>query len=337
MKTKFVVVTALIATTSIMVCTYFITNAASTQVFDPDMLPVVLQGCKLTASSVKSGKGRVTVQQHIRKREGGLLATETVYEVASCGEKFKVQRQIKFVVNEPGDQTETGLSLTAPGTVRTEQVAFDGQEVRRLEVDTRKAVIADLHTSTGDDELTNYKLYLAVGCGDTLGSGLCDLQAFYESLLFPGSTGTGLAVVGGENLQGDDCVILECIYDFSKHSGEHFHDIRRFWVNPAKGYTVSKLRIWSEGGVYHERTLVCEWDVNVREYSDGIWGPDEIVKTQYGIDPATKKYVQNEHTVIKFDPDFALNVPVSKQDLSLTFPSGTTVTDQNIDATYTVP
>jgi|GEM_PF-3094306 len=303
-----------------------------------DMLAVVLQGSKEAASSIKSGRGKITVHKWSKLREGGVLETETSYDVVFCGAKYKASRTIKYLSNGPSNEQFADEARIQPGTVARDEVVFDGVHVRWLDLDEKNGRIGDLETATGRHELMLWRTELgAIGSEQAIGYGVWDISAFHESLMFPGTKSAGPILVGRETIDGEECLVIEITYDHSQGSGPGFRDIRRFWVNPQRGYTVSRMRVWTEGGGYSARTLVAECEIKTKEYSKDLWGPSEWVSNQYDLDPQTNQVVQTIRSHVKFDEAFQLNCLVSNSELSLDFPSGTRIHDEVSDADYTVP
>ncbi len=303
---------------------------------DPDLLPVVLQGCKMAAASVRSGSGRVVVHDRLVKRGGGLLEVESVCNVAFRGNSFRLTRRTHYIRNEPGEGTDVHQALVEPGTTTTEQVAFDGAEIRWLG-DERTARVGNSATRTGRHELGWYAANLGVGVQSGGGNGVCDLQGFFNGLASGGASIDPPEVVGREVVEGDDCVILQWILHYTGASGEERLAIDQFWVDPVKGYTIRREKHWESRAGSPEKILTGEASVSVREYGEGVWGPDTVESKQYRV-PSTGEAPSARHElVITFDPGFALNGSVRDADLSLAFPSGTRVSDEVTDAEYTVP
>jgi len=63
-----------------------------------------------------------------------------------------------------------------------------------------------------------------------------------------------------------------------------------------------------------------------------VWGPAQFTLTDYGADG-----LANKMTTLTYGADFQINVPISEDELTLKLPSGVSVYDEVLDATYTVP
>lgn len=323
---------------AVTVCVCLLTTDTRARESDADLLAIVLQGSREAASSIHSGAGRVTIRQSLRQPDGGLLETEGSYDIAFRGERYKACREVKYLSNGSATDSDPDEARILPGTVLRDEVTFDGVQVRRLDIDDNTGWIGSLETTMGRHEVLRWRQEFATAeVTRPIGCGVWDIRAFHNSLMFPNTNSEGPVVVGRDVIDNQECIVVEVAYDYSRASGDAFRDIRRFWVNPDRGFTVSRMRVWTEGGVYPVRTLVAECEIKTREYPGNLWGPGEYVETQYDLDRATGQTVQKLHKTITFDAGFRLNIPVSDAQLSLVFPSGTTIHDEVLDADYTVP
>lgn len=293
-----------------------------------DLLPIVLQGTKQANDAVESGKGRVSVQNWSRY-DGIVFESKCETDMVFRSEQFKLTMHWHSLEGELPD------GFGRPDDNYDEILSFDGQTVRAL-YDRGMAEICCPDSNAGSSHLVNYEDPYAVGSRSGFGNGVCDLTAVYESLVHLGATGTGLQIVGRDTIDGDSCVIVECTYEFTKRNGEKFYDLRRFWINTDKGYTLKKVKTW-KGRQLTDMALAVEYEVAVRQYPGGIWGPDRVESIGYERDKLSNEPVPRNHSAAVFDANFALNVPVTDDELQLAFPSGTKVRDQVLDATYTVP
>ena len=304
---------------------------------DSGLLPIVLEGSQNTASLVKSGKGKVVVRQELVQRSGGMLETETTYNLAFCGDKFKAVGETEYLKNDENGKIEQGMVSTPAGSRITTITKFDGQTAYEFNVERRKGRLGGHDTSVGRRVLTQYELELAVGKGRCFGRGLCDLEDYCKPTTFPGVTScSGPTVVGRETIDGNECIVVECVWRHKYGSGEAI-DTRRFWVDPNKGFTLARVKVWFDGGSYREKTLVAESNMKTRQYSNDVWGPDRYEETMYTTADNSEQPSIREHTVVTFDSGFALNVPIANEDLSFAFPSGTKVDDETLDMSYEVP
>ena len=142
-------------------------------------LPAILEACRKAASSIKSGKGSVTLTQQNTDSNGKVTEdSTTACEIAFRGDAFRLER------------TLSSANLAKP---QKETVACDGHSVRILYPDIM-GILSNSSTGEGRQERLSYDLEIAIGsntANKTLSNGVCDLEAFYKSLLFPGTQGVG--------------------------------------------------------------------------------------------------------------------------------------------------
>lgn len=301
---------------------------------DPGLMSIVLQGTQEASSSVTSGKGKLRVVTESRERDGGVIESDVSFTYLFRGDKFKFERQVKGSRTSSGSEPEPGYLIIPPD--ETDIVAFDGEMMRVLEASRGQGTVCDALSPRGRHELLQHDLILAIGRGRGMGNGVCDLESFRKALLYPGTTVIDPVIVGRETIDGDDCIVVEWRYEFTKATGETFRDTRRFWVNTDKGYTLKKFRSW-RGDELSDSALALEYDVTATLYAGGIWGPEKVEESQYDFDSESGKRVRKLHRVATFDAAFELNAPVSDDELSLVFPSGMEVRDEVLNAHYTVP
>lgn len=60
-----------------------------------------------------------------------------------------------------------------------------------------------------------------------------------------------------------------------------------------------------------------EYVTQVRDYGNGMWGPVQFTMTEYYADGVVKK-----STTLIHGKDFQINVPISRDELTLNIPSG---------------
>ena len=136
-------------------------------------------------------------------------------------------------------------------------------------------------------------------------------------------------VVGKQKLNGDDCVIVEWLTPFDV-CGQKYYSTLRCWVDTDKGFTVP-LRKWleiscSDGNATSGTYIFAD----VKKYGHGLWGPAKVRKDHW-------EKGGRGHDIVTYCPGFALNVPVSVEELTLKLPSGTKVHDETTGNTYTTP
>ena len=122
-------------------------------------------------------------------------------------------------------------------------------------------------------------------------------------------------IVGRERINGNECVIVER-YAFPERGGFPYVDTLRLWIDPARGYVVPRWELWSEGGIYQARTLLLRVQADLRLHGT-IWAPVSYSREKYALDTKTKHKYLKSRVLVKYAPDFALNVPVTESDLDL--------------------
>jgi adhesin HecA-like repeat protein len=97
-------------------------------------------------------------------------------------------------------------------------------------------------------------------------------------------------------------------------------------VDPQKGFTPIKILEYAKSDKFPEYVLVDEYELDTKEYADGIWGPKECKHTAYRLN-ADGQLRKAEITTIKYAYDFQFAIPVKMDELSIEVPSGVTVID----------
>ena len=296
-----------------------------------EALPTLLEGCRNAVAAVQSGEGKAIYYHWLQTDAGGVRETETAYQVVFLGERFKLTAEEKFIKNLPAEPPPTDAVLISPGSILTRQVAFDGEKVTRFTPQSNEATLGDKRTSFGRIGMQDFENRVSF-----IGDGLLNPET-WTKLGPPAYTRSMPRIVGRENIAGDDCVVLELTLTRQADPGQGIVHTFWFWVNPAKGFTVPRMRNWIKGGTYPEKTLLSETEVAVRQYADGLWGPAKETVTGYRLNSTSGEYFKAQYYVTTYDADFQINVPVSDSELTLTLPAGTTVTNELLQETYTVP
>ena len=308
---------------------FLLHNVSSFAADSQDELSVVLEGCRQAAQAAQSGKGQVTVYHHAALEDGGVLEANATDTVAFSGLRFKLINEVKMLKNLPATPPSSRSVLVAPGSVRTEQFAYDGEKATAYSPAEGRATIGDANSAGGTlaaDTFVMVKPSLYT---------LFDLTNYGS--VPPGLTREAPRIVGREAVNGDECIIVE-VYDHGVIEGSRsVESWQRFWVNTAKGCAVSRIRAWVRGDSYTEKTLRTEVDSDLRQYADGVWGPAKVTASMYGINQTTREYYKETAMVITYAEGFQLNVAVTDSELTLTLPSGTTVTNELLQETYTMP
>jgi hypothetical protein len=296
---------------------------------DPDQsaLPAVLEGARNAAASVRTGHGNVTVLGMLNDDQGiTTTETETAYNVWFSGTRFRISAQAKYLINDvPPLANKVPVS---PQEVIAKEVAYDGQAIVVYRPSEKSAVISDSGLATGRRELNEYRVSAQIP-----GIGVLDPTSFRPAP--PGYSVQDPKLVGHEDVNGDACAVVDIVQRPASSSLPT--RTWRFWIDMDKAFAIPRLQLWEEGGDLRSRTLVSETTAELRQYGS-VWGPSKATITEYRPDPnaSGSTHVDSEW-IITFGSDFGLNVSVSDGDLALTLPPGTTVTDEVMDAEYSVP
>lgn len=297
-----------------------------------DYLPIVSEGCRSATAAVKSGAGQVTISIWSKDNDGSIQESEDSYSVEFEGSRYSLSKESVVVKNEPKPGTTAIDPWVFPvgKKTRTKSV-FDGQRVTYLESDKNSATITSSDSSLGKLNIASYHLYLGI-----IGHGLMklDYRAEKEG---PGVTNCiAPHITGKENLNGDNCITAEMASTHTRSDGKNAIVTTKMWIAPDKGFAVPRVQTWVEGGDFSEKTLILDENTALRQYAGGIWGPSKCVFESYDITKAGSVEKTYQRT-ISYDPNFQINVPVSDSAFTRALPSGTTVTYEVSDATYTVP
>jgi hypothetical protein len=295
---------------------------------DDDVLLIVLQGYKQALSSVQSGKGRAVVNAHLERSDGSQLEAEATYDFAFSGDRFAYRRSDTYLKNDPGDSAEVNPALLIPpGSVVKRDGSFDGEKTRLLWLNDAKGYIGDPTTGSGKVALADYKK-VAMWTHDLL-----KLDKHVRAgVVQP-------RIAGREVLpDGDECIIVEFSWTDKLPSGGEATQCVWFWVDPQKGFVVPRIRSWSTGGIYKEKTLVGESTTEFRRYGDSLWVPSKTTHDEYRLSKETGEPKRMSREVVTYDAGFQINVPVSDSELGpIRFPSGTKVVDEILKTEYKEP
>jgi len=293
-----------------------------------ELLEVVLVGCETAASAVSTSAGKVTVHQWYWRPSGEVLETDSVYTIVCGGDRLKIVKEVSYMENQVTPrEPNPDFRPFGPGTVLRQQVAYDGEKVTSYDPAQRRAVIAGPDSAIGD-ELRSMKLAVYAP-----GHGVPDLDPGSSS---PGHTMSGPYVVGREVVNGDECIVVEFVATRTDAHGDEMKHYKRTWINPQRGFTISKSEGSHRGGVFGEGVLLSQLEVDTRQYSDSLWGISAARHEVYALDDSGRRYLQLR-TITTFAEDYKLNAPVTEEMLAIELPSGTAVYNELIDAEYTVP
>lgn len=303
---------------------------AVAETVDDPLLAIVRQGMDETVSSIKSGKGTITVTDWQKNENGSVVQTETEYEVAFRGDQYRLSVQTRLLQNDPARDAATGQPVEV-GTLSLSEAAYDGETLTWYFPVRGEAVVGDLASGETKNHHTRYIVDVSL-----VGHGLSRLARPQELPSFITET-AGPRVVAREMLNGDECVVIEYLDTYNMPNGRRQTNTRWLWVNPSRSYTIPLVRNWMEGDGFPSKTLTTEVNTEVRQYADGIWVPSRVSVEYFQRNPDTGQSERSRVKTRVYDPDFRLNVPVSEADLALALPSGTEVHDEIRDARYTVP
>jgi len=297
---------------------------------DEDLLAALREGCANAVSSIRSGSGQVTVYFWMKRGDGGVLETEAKNDLTFEGDRFLLREKVEYLTVDPVPGKES--SEAPPPTMRNTTSSYDLEKVTILEqYDSlpAHATICDPTLGEGKNRIILYHVLARV-----VGHGVGDLGPRPEDHLPSFIELASTNIVGRETINDDQCIVVDVVTTLHLPEPEKDAIVQtvRKWVNVDKGCTIVRVRSWMEGNVYSVKTLMSEANTTVRQYGDGVWGPDTFTAQEYNLEGEIRL-----KRVITYDPDFELNVPVSESELSLTLPSGTEVHNELIDAKHTVP
>ncbi len=291
-----------------------------------DVLAAVRLGCETTTARVSTSAGVVTVHEWNWRSNGELLETETLYTVASEGERFKAAVDTRYIRNE-WTPPDPDLRVNAPGTVQRQEIAYDGEKITSYEPDRNRAEISGLD-SDGGRLLRTVKL-MALSPGHAV-------PRLPTSSPSPEGVNRGPHVVARDILNGDECIVVESVRTATAADGTQQEYYSRFWVMPQKGFSVARSETEARGGMFGEGTLLSQAEIDTREYADALWGISEVRHEEYRLQDSGRPYLKSR-TITAFADEYQLNGPVTKEMLTIDLPSGTKVYNELIDAEYTVP
>ena len=291
-----------------------------------DLLAAVRLGCDAAASRVSTSAGQVRVHEWTWKATGELLEMETVYDVASAGEKFKASVTTTYLTNE-----WASAGFNAPGTVHREEVAYDGEKVTNYDPDRNRAEISGLDSDAGR-QLRGLKAVVMIP-----GHGVPRAE-LEQVKLPPGYEWNERRLLGREVVDGEECIVYEASHTAPRADGTEVTYYHRHWINPQRQFTVSKSESGIRGGPYGEGFVLATGEAETRQYADGLWSVREVRIEEHRLDDSGNPY-RMRYAVTTFADDYQLNGPVSEDMLTIKLPSGTKVYNTLIDACllYTSP
>ena len=313
---KLVKVVGVVAASVAIIATAFIQIPRVFSQSNEDLLLIAREGTKNTAAMIKSGSGKVTQHLWTKNKNGGISEAEIVYTLMFSGNKFRLLADESIIQNNPGSG-EDGKLLLSPGSKIHFQAAYDGDSMTIYYPDEEAANIIK---SNATDKPIRY--WQDIG-----------LPAFEFRELSPAE---GSAVAKRESVNGISYIIVDWSNTTSSTKYGNITNTWTGWLDPEKGFTVSKFQVYGKAETVHKDPVLLEdARIDVRDYGSGLWGPVKYTKVSYRPDKDGEMQKVREATVT-YEPDFHVNIPLSDDQLSLNLPSGTKVVDELLDAKYTV-
>ena len=290
------------------------------------LLAAVRLGCESARSRISTRVGAISEHLSFWKEDRKWLETETVYRVVSEGTKVRVTADTTYIRND-WTTTDPGGVPIAPGTVMSKQLAFDGEKVVEYWPAENRAAIAGPESAIGS-ELRSITRTI-----EEISPGAPDLA---KEMPAPRYTTCGPAVVGREVVDGEECVVVELVHVRVNSDGQEISWYHRYWIAPDMGFTALKTEDGYRGGRYGDGVVSVEIEAEARQYASGLWGVSRMWARQYRLDQLDTRELKIE-TVVTVADDYQLNAPVTEEMLRVQLPSGTKVSNELIDAHYTVP
>lgn len=262
---------------------------------EEDIIQLAKAGVAQARARVQSGSGSVLVSRNVTDSEGSVASSEM--KVTAWFHRGRIRLTV---------ERNTGSFVSFEGV-------FDGAATTTWFMDPRFDPPVRVCDSFGGVLAGTFTAYV-----DPLGHGIA---GFFE--------GSRLACVGREVLNGDECLLIEDQWPSCPEPGARFW-LRRTWLNVAKGFAAPRVQQWAvQGG---SRVLCREARCTLRDYGDGLWGPDVYTETDFGADGSMTKTV----TVV-YDAAFSMNQDIDESTFTLKLPRGIAAYDERSRALYTVP
>jgi len=291
----------------------------------PYTLSSVLDGVNRSIAAIKDGTGKVVVVGSLVPQNGGRMEYEDSVDLTFRGRMFKAVSEQKTIASD-GQSVEGGASEGSGlrEVIRKTAASYDGKRAVKYD---QGGSYAEIEKAKSERAIIEYAVMFPT------------FQACYNIVdLVQGRTiqqDVALKIAGSERVDGDDCVVLEASSHIT-YGGLTSLVRDRIWINPSKGYSVVRVQVREQGGVYTFNHLMSDIEVSLRNYGNGLWAPAQITFTEYRLNKEGQSYKDSERT-IKYDPGFRINTGVTDADLLLRLPSGTKVNDKSLGTQYTVP
>lgn len=293
-----------------------------------DATECVVAGAKNAVAAMESAKGKAVVNVRRFGPDGLMAEYDTLYSFAFARGKHRVTVEITAAQTPavPGVRAKP-----SGASVAVNEMAIDGDRATIFTPGKKMATIVNLKGDDASGFLAETYMRQIGSIGKNLpGHGLVDISGIPAG---QGQVRTRTAIIAEEVIDGDACKIveLEQVYPGTDKSTTY-----RFWVDPAKGFVIPRVRVLANGGKYAAQTVVVEENTQFREYCPGVWYPTVAVEETWAQGREGVRY-KNAITTISYDAASVVNGRVDEADLALTLPSGTEVRDAVLDATYRIP
>jgi hypothetical protein len=292
-----------------------------------DLLQAVLLGCQDARSRVSSGVGHMTEYEWQLDVNKKLLEVDKEYVVAFSDDKCKARVDTVLLANERVLPDEPNLVPIPLGTVRTEEIAYDDEQLVTYSPDQKSATISEKPGLS-----LNWVRFLA----RMMATGGPDPARI--ALGPPTHQARGPIVKGRQAVDGVECVVVETVYEHTPEVGDGISLVDTFWVSPEMGFATVKMQTRYRGGRFGAEGMVAaSVTTEPRQREDGGWCLRRMETEQYALDEQSGQTYVSSRTVATLADDFQINAPVTADMLRIDIPSGTNVRNELIDSEYTVP
>ena len=292
---------------------------------EDDKLSIIKQGTANAISTIRSGRGSITIHKWHLKSSGAALETDCTYHLAFIGDRFRLSKTWTYLQNGPG-LGELSEGLVPTGSTMSYEVSYDGKRLTVYYPDKKKAIVGDPTTLALRAIWSDYQTNVSV-------AGNC-LINIANSDQKPGFSPAQLD--GTQTFDGYQCDVIVSKQAIDAGAAGNYTLSYTYFVDPSRGFTVPRFQLWTEGSKLKQRVLSFDRIVALRDYGNGIWGPRKSTTTNYTLSNDGQS-TRTAETTADFSDDFQLNVSLTENDVTLTLPPGTSVTDKELDAIYTVP
>ena len=251
------------------------------------------------------------------------IMTKTVW--VSKGGRFKYETNLSQLFDGKPPPQAPGPGRTPIGKEAYHR-AFSGEVIMSYFPERKKAIIRPLEGSpaaTLMDRAQQEPLFYGLGL---LGLSLEDIVA--GKSWFPRPEDKGLAAErvvkwsGTLIYDGREVHIVQEVVKWTEADGTPRARYYEILVDPARGFTVPFISLESETAGVREKVETVETECV--EYGDGIWGPRKTVHTLFTKTQKGPGRIVATTTVDRLE----LNTGVAENELLISLPSGTHISDQ---------